>query len=314
MKKHRMVKSYKSQKGHKKEMEGIPGKGLILALIIFLTVFMGKQVSPGQIKAAGERVFRVLEQSVDLEGVFTRLGESLSDGGGALEGLGEFCVEVFGPREKTMEENLAKTAVFQPMFPSVQSGLLTTELEKKMLMHIDYEGDLDQSVAEREMEEPRTTVGSIVRAAEASERELPEGYTADELSFGELETISPVLGYLNSGFGYRDHPVNGKFSFHSGADISANAGDKIAAFADGVVEYVGEDSTYGLYLQLDHGNEIKSFYAHCQSVCVKKGQTVKMGDTVAIVGSSGRATGPHLHLELKCCGVRVDPAYYIDFL
>ena len=193
-------------------------------------------------------------------------------------------------------------------------GIDKTELEKKMLMHIDYEGDLDQSVAEREMEEPRTTVGSIVRAAEASERELPEGYTADELSFGELQTISPVLGYLNSGFGYRDHPVNGKFSFHSGADISANAGDKIAAFADGVVEYVGEDSTYGLYLQLDHGNEIKSFYAHCQSVCVKKGQTVKMGDTVAIVGSSGRATGPHLHLELKCCGVRVDPAYYIDFL
>ena len=126
--------------------------------------------------------------------------------------------------------------------------------------------------------------------------------------------MSPVVGSLNSGFGYREHPIKGNVCFHGGADISAKEGAPIGAFADGVVEYVGEDDSYGRYLQLDHGNGIKSFYAHCQTLCAEKGQQVLAGETIATVGATGTATGPHLHLELKCCGVRVDPAYYVDLL
>ena len=77
---------------------------------------------------------------------------------------------------------------------------------------------------------------------------------------------------------------------------------------------MGENSSYGLYLQLDHGNGIKSFYAHCSSVCVKKGQQVAAGEKIGAVGSSGSATGPHLHLELKYQGTHVDPSYYIETL
>ena len=79
------------------------------------------------------------------------------------------------------------------------------------------------------------------------------------------------------------------------------------------MEYVGEDNSYGLYLQIDHGNGVKSFYAHCRQICVRKDQPVKAGETVALVGSTGTTTGPHLHLELKCGDVRVDPAYYMSF-
>ena len=74
---------------------------------------------------------------------------------------------------------------------------------------------------------------------------------------------------------------------------------------------IGEDPTY---LQIDHGNGVKSFYAHCSKLCVSQGQTVAAGETVALVGSTGVSTGPHLHLEIKCNGVHVDPAYYVTFL
>ena len=99
-----------------------------------------------------------------------------------------------------------------------------------------------------------------------------------------------------------------------GVDIGGQTGDPIHAFAAGTVEYVGENDSYGLYLQLDHGGGIKSFYAHCRSVCVKKGQTVALGEKIGEVGSSDSATGPHLHLELKYNGLHLDPAYYIDCL
>ena len=91
-------------------------------------------------------------------------------------------------------------------------------------------------------------------------------------------------------------------------------GDPIAAFAAGTVEYTGENDSYGLYLQVDHGNGVKSFYAHCSKIEVVKGQAVAMGDTVARIGSTGTSTGPHLHLELKFNKTHLNPAYYVDFL
>ena len=156
--------------------------------------------------------------------------------------------------------------------------------------------------------------GTLVAASDYSGPELPKNYTMDQLSLGDLETMAPVKGYLNSPYGYRDHPIDGEYHFHTGADISGHMGDPIAAFADGTVEYTGEDDSYGLYFQLDHGNGVKSFYAHCSKVEVVKGQRVSMGDTVARIGSTGSSTGPHLHLELKFNKMHLNPAYYVDFL
>ena len=90
--------------------------------------------------------------------------------------------------------------------------------------------------------------------------------------------------------------------------------DDTPVYARETVEYIGENDDHGLYLQIDHGNGVKSFYAHCSKLCVSQGQTVAAGETVALVGSTGVSTGPHLHLEIKCNGVHVDPAYYVTFL
>ena len=99
--------------------------------------------------------------------------------------------------------------------------------------------------------------------------------------------------------------------FHT---IAATEHCPIAAFADGVVEYTGEDNSYGRYFKIDHGNGVKSFYAHCSQVLVQKGQTVALGETVGLVGSTGNVTGPHLHLELKYGKLHLNPAYYVEFL
>lgn len=302
----RTVRVEKKQETERQQWERLQLHRLFWALLLFLALFLGKQIYPGQILAAGERVMGVLDRSVDLEAVFSQLGESLTDDGGMFQGLESFCIEVFGVQTESELPKVEKTAVFQPVFPGTHGGILDETLKEI--------GLCEQTELKQNDLLSVPAVGTVVTDAEETGPKLPDGYTADELSFGGLKTVSPVLGHLNSAFGYRDHPVNGTYSFHGGADISANAGDAIAAFADGVVEYVGEDDTYGLYLQLDHGNEIKSFYAHCQDVFVQKGETVTAGETVAIVGATGRVTGPHLHLELKCCGVRVDPAYYVDFL
>lgn len=305
--------SVQKRKDGAREWERLQLQRLVCSLVLFLAVFLGKQIYPETMLYAGEEVMAVLAQTTDLQEVFAQLGESISDSRPTMEGIEAFCIEVFGPRLQHQNEE-PQSSVIAPLLPDVKSGLIASNFEQ-MVSQRTAENPQETTVQETAVEtEPVSAVGTILTIGPELEQALPAGYTVDELSFGCLETTTPVLGYLNSGFGYRDHPVKGEYLFHGGTDISGNAGDPIAAFADGWVEYVGEDDSYGLYFQLDHGNGIKSFYAHCQSVCVQTGQRVMAGETVALVGSTGTATGPHLHLELKCGDVRVDPAYYVEFL
>ena len=276
---------------------------LLGALGLSACLLLGRQFYPQQLLEAGERVLAVVSSGADFSAALTRLGERLSVSGKAVSGLREFCVSVFGPLEDGTDEKAEQ--VFSPRYPQVHAGLLSGEIRPQAML-LQLSGEV--------REETAAAAGTVLISVPQQGQELPEGHTMDKLSLGGLETTSPVVGELNSGFGYRDHPVNGKHLFHSGADINADSGDPIGAFADGVVEYLGEDSSYGLYLQIDHGNGVKSFYAHCQSLCVQTGQRVTAGETVALVGATGTATGPHLHLELKCGGLRVDPAWYVELL
>lgn len=299
------VRTIKKKNDASGEWERLQWKRLLWALMLFLTVLLGKKLYPETLLSAGDEIVNVISSSVELEKVFADLGASISEPDGILDEMTDFCIAVFGVRKEPEETTAQQAAFISPVFPDAKTGLLSPQTQFAAL----------QEQREDDKQEACTpAVGTVLAVGPVLECDLPDGYTADKLSLGGLETVSPVLGRLNSGFGYRDHPISGRYSFHGGADISAVAGAPIAAFADGCVEYVGEDSSYGLYLQLDHGGGVKSFYAHCQSVSVEEGQLVKAGETVAAVGSSGSATGPHLHLELKCCGLRIDPAYYIELL
>lgn len=140
---------------------------------------------------------------------------------------------------------------------------------------------------------------------------LPANVSYD---YGSLpfEYAVPVSGVQSSGFGYRLHPIKNEVRFHYGTDFAANSGTEICAFADGIVAAAGESDSYGKYVILEHQDGWRTLYAHCSALYADAGQSISMGDTIALVGATGLATGPHLHLELMHNGVYVNPEYYVN--
>ena len=303
--------------------EGVRLIQLAVCLALFLTVFLWNGVFPQRMVQVRNNILALISNDLDFETVLASLGQSLAEGDTVLSELGAFCVEVFGPEQQAepAEEEVSFTPPGDMLAGEVGflSQLPPPEARTDHYAQVSRFGlELEKPVEseEPEQEEPpaAAAAGTVLVVSDYDGPELPENYTMDQLSLGDLETMTPVLGHLNSEYGYRDHPIDGEYHFHTGVDIGGKTGDPIAAFADGTVEYTGKDDSYGLYLQVDHGNGVKSFYAHCSEIVVVKGQKVYMGDTLALIGSTGSSTGPHLHLELKYNKTRLNPAYYVEFL
>jgi len=143
-----------------------------------------------------------------------------------------------------------------------------------------------------------------------SEEKLPEDVMADqpELPF---DYCCPVMGQNSSGFGYREHPIDGVVKFHYGTDFAAETGESVHAFASGYVFAAGSNDSYGNYLILEHEGGCRSLYAHLSAFEIKEGDAVEKGQMIGRVGQSGNATGPHLHFELTIDGMYLDPEYYV---
>lgn len=124
-------------------------------------------------------------------------------------------------------------------------------------------------------------------------------------------SIQPSPGWIISPFGYRRDPLTGEVRMHEGIDIAGPEGTVIVASADGVATFVGYRGNFGLCLEIDHGYGIKTRYAHCSMIKVNEGQAVRRGQIVALVGQTGRTTGPHLHYEVVVNEQPVDPMSYI---
>ncbi|WP_309680905.1 M23 family metallopeptidase [Polaromonas sp.] len=127
-----------------------------------------------------------------------------------------------------------------------------------------------------------------------------------------VPTQEPVVGgMLGSAFGWRIDPLNGRSALHTGLDFPADTGTPIVAAAGGVVVTQEVHPAYGNMLEIDHGNELVTRYAHASRVLVKKGDLVRRGQKIAEVGTTGRSTGPHLHFELLVQGVYQDPQKFL---
>lgn len=119
-------------------------------------------------------------------------------------------------------------------------------------------------------------------------------------------------GEISSYFGMRIDPLTGRRSMHEGVDFSGPAGSAILAAADGVVTFAGEKQGYGRLVEVNHGDDCFTRYAHSKLLFVKPGDVVKKGQVIALMGRSGRATGSHLHFEVYKHGRAVDPFIYIS--
>ena len=128
-----------------------------------------------------------------------------------------------------------------------------------------------------------------------------------------VPTQEPVNGgRVGSPFGYRIDPITGRSALHTGLDFPADTGTPIYAAAGGVVVVQEQHAAYGNMIEIDHGNNLITRYAHTSKVFVTKGDIIKRGQKIAEVGSTGRSTGPHLHFEVWVSGVVQDPKRFLD--
>jgi len=150
-----------------------------------------------------------------------------------------------------------------------------------------------------------------IAAGEQDKIELHKFLENQKMLLASTPSIWPTKGWLSSSFGYRISPFSDRKEFHKGVDIATRMGAPIVASADGIVSFAGREGGFGRVLTVKHGYGIKTKYAHLKEALVKKGQYVKRGETIALVGNTGRSTGPHLHYEVHLNGVAVNPVRYI---
>ena len=161
---------------------------------------------------------------------------------------------------------------------------------------LDAMTTLNYQLANREAQ--LNVLESVLMNQNLSERVYPQG--------------RPVKsGWLSSYFGKRTDPVTGKPANHTGIDFAGKHGDEIVAVADGVVTWSGDRYGYGVMVEITHGNGYATRYAHNSENLVVVGEEVKKGQVVALMGKTGRATGPNLHFEVLRNGSRVNPVSFI---
>ncbi|MDX1755773.1 MAG: M23 family metallopeptidase [Marinobacter sp.] len=119
-------------------------------------------------------------------------------------------------------------------------------------------------------------------------------------------------GWLSSRYGYRSDPFTGRRTWHSGVDLAGKDGSDIIAVAAGVVTYADDRHGYGNLVEIDHGDGLVTRYAHCKTIQVEVGDIVQKGQVVALMGSTGRSTGPHVHFEVLRNGKSQNPEHYIQ--
>jgi len=155
---------------------------------------------------------------------------------------------------------------------------------------------LDAGINDREQK--LSVLETLLMSRSLSERVMPSGRPVED-------------GWLSSKYGKRNDPFSGKQEFHKGLDFAGKKGSEVIAVGDGVVTWAGNRSGYGNLIEVSHGNGYVTRYGHNQKHLVKVGDTVRKGQQIALMGSTGRSTGPHVHFEVMRDGKTVNPARYI---
>ena len=190
------------------------------------------------------------------------------------------------------------------------------------------QGEIDQYNADiKAQEEHMARVEAEIRRKEEEARKAEEARRAEEAkknqsSAGGDSTVKkgntnfiwpcPASGRISSAFGDRSSPTEGASTNHKGLDIPAPSGSSIVAAADGKVVISTYSYSAGNYIMIDHGGGLTTVYMHCSQLLVKEGETVKQGQTIAKVGSTGYSTGPHLHFGVRSGGSYVNPSGYVS--
>ncbi len=247
----------------------------------------------------------------------------------------EYELKLVSRTENTEEKEVAQelkeetTVTYKYYEIAVQENVVekvnTSEEAEELVNEIKEENDseeIDLSIVEKytqneeeadtsDLEVAKANVQETVQTAIeeiAQQKEEEERWNALPSINGIKLAVTPIEGTITSRYGVSSRL---RKSTHTGLDISAVTGTDIKVVADGTVISAGYSGSYGYLVKVDHGNGVETWYAHTSKMYVKKGDTVKAGDVIAGVGSTGNSTGPHLHLEIRVNGETVDPQDYL---
>ena len=252
-------------------------RGLLRVVVcgaVFVVLIALKLLLPGKMAGVRGAVGAWLVRDADFTSAFSAVGHAVSGEGGALDAIEDAYVAVFGGEKRAKEVSGAAAVA---------------------------DGETKQATAPEQ--------------AEAEETLPPRAYPASADARQHIlgfDYAAPLNGVTTSSFGWREDPATGRETFHYGVDLAADEGTEIECFADGMVGVVAESVELGRYLTVHHENGVMTLYAHCSRITVPSGAAVKRGDKLAEVGSTGNATGPHLHFEVHDGEVYLDPVYYLS--
>jgi len=318
---------------------------LVICGIIFVLLVGLKLLFPETAARLAGTARQMISQDADFEEAFAAVGRMVSGEAPAADALQDAYIAVFNPApqpepEPQPDASAPGSAPARPV--NMAAGALAdkrllrfTELTlpeaektvmKEMVLSPGGEGvDLTGPAASQSAgAEPAAEAGDEINAPENVEANgvtesasyaymmasPPENASLELRNLG-FDHCTPVQGTLSSTFGWREHPIEGGNKFHYGVDLAADTGTDIIAFADGEVYATGESSSLGNYIMLRHEGGYITLYGHCSRVTATGG-AVSKGDKIAEVGSTGLATGPHLHFELHDGDLYLNPIYYVE--
>ena len=219
-----------------------------------------------------------------------------------LEQLGEKQETLEAQKAELEEQIAAAVEVINQLQDDIDAA--KEEYAKAAAAEAAAQASINAIIAQMQAEEE----AARQEAAQNNEQYTGTGSTAT----GTYIWPCPSSTYVTSAFGMRDHPLFGDERPHSGIDIAGSAGSEVLAADSGTVAVATYSSSYGNYVTIYHSNGDYTLYAHMSSLAVSAGQSVTQGDVIGYVGSTGWATGPHLHFEIRVNGSTVDPLSYFS--
>lgn len=279
----------------------LAGAAVVLAAAL---VWLGMRLAPGPVAPVADTdlgaVAVALEQErgelSELRRTVTRNLDALALQLGTMEAR-LIRLDAVGERLATMADLDPREFGFGVPAPPVGGPSPDTALESYTAN--EFLGLLDRTALRiSEREQTLGALEAIIRTLHLQQEVRPTG--------------RPVIdGWISSFYGHRVDPLSGKKAFHGGVDFAGRRGSDVVAVAAGVVTWSGRRRGYGHLVEITHGNGLVTRYAHNQRNLVAVGDAVKKGDVIALMGSSGRATGPHVHFEVLLNGRSVNPIQYV---
>lgn len=210
-------------------------------------------------------------------------------------------IQAHATRLNALGQKLIKIAKIDPgEFNFTQTPGLGGPDEGDSNVQLDFGSEIDDVITELEDREQQLGVlESILMSSRMKEEVFPEG--------------RPITrGWISSYYGMRTNPFTGKLQFHKGMDFAAKSGSEVQTVAGGVITWSGQRYGYGNLVEVNHGNGYVTRYGHNKENLVQVGDTVKKGQGIALMGSTGRSTGPHVHFEVLKNGRQINPQRFVQ--